>query len=111
RGGRRRSALYNEANRVCRPMYDHGGLMSHTFCSAVHRAWTVASLLLAIGAPASSQEPVDASQALAAYVAEPDPSFAWELRRRYRHRDAEILEFRLASQTWQGELWKHQLLL
>ncbi len=46
-----------------------------------------------------------------AYVAEPDPSYAWSFVRRYDHRAADIVEFRLDSQTWQGELWKHQLLI
>ena len=42
---------------------------------------------------------------------EPDASFAWRVQRRYPHRDAEIVELHLESQTWQGQLWKHQLLL
>lgn len=71
-----------------------------------------ALLLAALCAGASSQDlGGEPSEALAAYVAEPDPSFAWHFKRRYRHRAAEIVEFQLESQTWQGELWKHQLLL
>ena len=79
--------------------------------STRRRCWS-ALLLAALGAVASGQgrgtEPADA---LAAYVAEPDASFAWRVQRRYPHRDAEIVELHLESQTWQGQLWKHQLLL
>jgi PhoPQ-activated pathogenicity-related protein len=68
--------------------------------------------LAALCESASSQNGgVDASNALEAYVAEADSTFAWRFNRRYYHRAAEIVEFHLDSQTWQGELWKHQLLL
>jgi PhoPQ-activated pathogenicity-related protein len=59
----------------------------------------------------SSQERIEPAEALATYVAKPDASFAWRFKRRYTHRAADIIEFQLESQTWQGELWKHQLLL
>lgn len=52
-----------------------------------------------------------ASGTLAAYVAEPDATFAWRFVRRYQHRAADIIELQLESQTWKGELWKHQLLM
>ena len=72
----------------------------------------IAGLIAALVAGASSQEHgVEPSEALAAYVAEPDASFSWRFKRRYVHRAADIIEFQLESQTWQGELWKHQLLL
>jgi len=60
---------------------------------------------------AAQQRPVPASEALAAYVAKPDDTFTWRVQRRYQHPDAEVLELHLESQTWQGTLWKHQLLL
>jgi PhoPQ-activated pathogenicity-related protein len=60
----------------------------------------------------SSQERgIEPAEALAAYVAKPDASFAWRFQRRHGHRGADIVEFQLDSQTWQGELWKHQLLI
>jgi PhoPQ-activated pathogenicity-related protein len=57
--------------------------------------------------PASST----ASHALADYVAKADDSYEWQVRGRYLHPDAEVLELTLQSQTWQGGLWQHQLLL
>jgi PhoPQ-activated pathogenicity-related protein len=51
------------------------------------------------------------ADALAAYVAKPDDSYAWRVQRRYRHADAQIVELRLESQTWQDTLWRHQLLV
>ena len=95
----------------------------------------VALLIAALAAPGASQErardadaplraratnggvaealpgEVEPAEALAAYVAAPDPSFAWRFKRRYRHRSADIVELTLESQTWQGQLWKHQLLV
>ncbi len=73
--------------------------------------WLVAAAA-AVCAPALAQVRGAAPEsALAAYVAKPDESFTWRVQRRYRHRDAEILELHLESQTWQGVLWKHQLLV
>jgi PhoPQ-activated pathogenicity-related protein len=51
------------------------------------------------------------TDALAAFVAEPDASFSWRVQRRFQHPDAEVVELHLESQTWQGQVWKHQLLL
>jgi PhoPQ-activated pathogenicity-related protein len=72
----------------------------------------IALLLTVLGAVAAGQgTSLENSAALAAFVAKPDGSFAWRVQRRYTNPDAEIVELHLESQTWQGELWKHQLLL
>ena len=85
--------------------------MLHVTLSTLRRSLP-ALAIAAFCAGASGQERGgDPSEALAAYVAEPDPSFAWRFKRRYRHRAAEIIELQLESQSWQGVLWKHQLLL
>jgi len=69
-------------------------------------------LLAALANAATAQEQgADESGTLAAFVAEPDASFAWRVQRRYRHSDADIVELHLESQTWQGQVWKHQVLL
>lgn len=76
------------------------------------RTALLAALALAAVAqavPAQTTPPPE--RALAEYVAKPDPSFAWRFKRRYEHRRADIVELVLESQTWQGELWRHQLLL
>jgi PhoPQ-activated pathogenicity-related protein len=71
-----------------------------------------ALFLTVVGAAAAGQGTgIENSAALAAFVATPDPSFAWRVQRRYTNPHAEIIELRLESQTWQDELWKHQLLL
>jgi len=72
----------------------------------------LALFIAATSGAALGQAPeVAPAEALAAYVAKPDETFAWHVQRRYRHKDAEIIELQLRSQTWQGALWKHQLLL
>src|SRR5690606_34492909 len=38
-------------------------------------------------------------------------SYEWRVHARYKRRGAELVELRLHSQTWQGTLWKHQLVL
>jgi PhoPQ-activated pathogenicity-related protein len=69
-------------------------------------------LAVAACAQAVAQAPgLAPDEALAAYVAKPDETFAWRVQRRYRHADAEIIELILGSQTWKGTLWKHQLVV
>jgi PhoPQ-activated pathogenicity-related protein len=81
-------------------------------CLSMIRRSLCAVLMAVICAGVSSQERgVEPAEALAAYVAKADASFAWRLNRRYVHRGADIFEAQLDSQTWQGELWKHQLLI
>lgn len=46
---------------------------------------------------------------LAAYVARPDPSFAWRLITRTKNEHGIRYELDLTSQTWQGIVWKHAL--
>jgi PhoPQ-activated pathogenicity-related protein len=65
---------------------------------------------LAVVHPAPAQQPATAD-ALAAYVAKPDDTYAWRVQRELSHSAAEIVELRLASQTWQDTLWRHQLLV
>lgn len=74
----------------------------------------VIGVLVALGAGAiraQDPNPSEAAGALAAYVAKPDASYAWQVHARYTHRSADVVELRLHSQTWRGVLWKHQLLL
>lgn len=73
----------------------------------------LAGVVLAVFAPAVPAQTTAPAQgrALADYVARPDASFAWRFKRRYEHRHADVVELVLESQTWQGELWRHQLLV
>jgi len=81
-------------------------------CLLMIRRSLCAVLTAGFCAAVSSQErEVEPAEALAAYIAKPDASFAWRFKRRYAHGGAEIIEFQLDSQTWQSELWKHQLLI
>lgn len=50
-----------------------------------------------------------AETALADYVASPDDSYAWVVRRRGDAQEGPWVELKLTSQTWQTSLWKHQL--
>lgn len=78
--------------------------------------WAVAVLAmgplaaLPQGLPVQEPAPVN-SQALADYLARPDPGFAWRLRSVGRYRGAEWVELILTSQTWRGVPWHHQLYL
>src|SRR5688572_24169908 len=55
--------------------------------------------------------PGSAADALAAYVAKPDDAFEWHVQKRYSNPDASVVELHFESQRWQGEPWKHRLLL
>lgn len=55
--------------------------------------------------------PGAAADALANYVAKPDDAFEWHVQKRYSNPDAAVVELHFESQRWQGEPWKHQLLL
>jgi hypothetical protein len=64
------------------------------------RRCLLALLLASLPAVAPSQRlDADPGEALAAYVAAPDASYAWRVQRRYRHRHADVVELRLESQT------------
>jgi PhoPQ-activated pathogenicity-related protein len=72
----------------------------------------LALLAAACSGGASGQSlAVAPANALATYVAKPDASFSWRVQRRYRERGAAVIELHVESQTWQGTLWKHQLLV
>lgn len=71
----------------------------------------VLAVLALVVPPGAAAQAVLPERALAAYVAKADDTYAWQPRRRLSHRDADVLELQLDSQTWQGTLWRHQLLL
>jgi PhoPQ-activated pathogenicity-related protein len=56
----------------------------------------------------ASERP-EQSGALADYIAQPDPSFAWREVASGRVGSAEYVEYLMTSQTWRGFEWKHQL--
>jgi PhoPQ-activated pathogenicity-related protein len=62
-------------------------------------------------AAAAQTAPAAPADALAAYVEKADDAFEWHVQRRYTSPDAAIVELHFESQRWQGEPWKHQLLL
>jgi PhoPQ-activated pathogenicity-related protein len=70
----------------------------------------VGVLLLGHGAPA-----VVAAEALtgplADYVARPDDSYAWKIRREGTVAGTQYVELTLTSQTWHDVVWKHQLFI
>jgi len=49
------------------------------------------------------------SDALAAYVARPDPSYTWRVRSQGRVGRSSYVELIMSSQTWRDTLWQHQL--
>ena len=74
---------------------------------------TLLALIVLAGAQAAAAQtaPAAPADALAAYVEKVDDAFQWRVQRRYTNPDASIVELHLESQRWQGEAWKHQLLL
>jgi PhoPQ-activated pathogenicity-related protein len=71
------------------------------------------ALLAFVGALAAGAQttPGVGADALANYVAKPDAAFEWHVQKRYSSPDASVIELHFESQRWQGEAWKHQLLL
>ena len=69
---------------------------------------TVVFLSIVISAPGlcPAQE---TTGPLAEYVAAPDDSYAWKVRRRGALGATSYVELTLTSQTWRGIAWKHQL--
>lgn len=61
--------------------------------------------------PAGAEPPMVPSPALLDYVAAPDDSFAWRVRRTGKLGSAEYAELIVTSQTWRNSPWKHQLFL
>ena len=84
---------------------------THTFRAIGTRAARTLLLALAFSGSGAVAQSTHNGGALASYVAEADPTFAWRIRARYHERGAELLELTLESQTWRNVLWKHQLLL
>jgi PhoPQ-activated pathogenicity-related protein len=73
-------------------------------------AWILVSLTLLALRPACGIDAQPKTEtALADYVASPDDSFAWVVRRRGETPDGPWAELTLTSQTWQKSPWKHQL--
>ena len=58
---------------------------------------------------AGAAEQTSPAGPLARYVAQPDASYAWQVRRRGQVSRSEYVELTLHSQTWRGIAWKHQL--
>ena len=77
----------------------------------VLRLVAVAALAIACNLAHGQPAPPEPSAALAAYVHKADASYRWRIQRRYTNADGEILELHLESQTWQGGLWQHRLLV
>src|SRR5690349_10774717 len=72
------------------------------------------ALLAVFGAQAAAAQTapmVAPADALATYVAKPDDAFEWHVQRRYTDTNASVVELHLQSQRWQGQPWKHQLLV
>lgn len=71
----------------------------------------VALLLLTVAAATGRAESLvsESSSTLASYLAKPDSSYRWEVKREGRLRGTEFVELLLVSQTWRDIPWKHQL--
>jgi PhoPQ-activated pathogenicity-related protein len=74
------------------------------------RLLAIIALLASTGAAAQPQV-VSPENALASYVARPDPGFQWQEHARFERRGTEVIELRLTSQTWRGIQWRHRLYL
>ena len=75
---------------------------------------TLFALIALVGAQAAGAQTaptIAPADALAAYVAKPDDAFEWHVQRRYASDGGDVVELHFESQRWQGEPWKHQLLV
>src|SRR5262245_49532757 len=88
-------------------------LASHGRTSMASQTSALIALLALVGAQTAGAQtaPGLPADALATYVAKPDDAFEWHVQRRYSHPDASVIELHFESQRWQGQPWKHQLLL
>ena len=59
--------------------------------------------------PTANEERPGNSNALAEYIARPDPDFGWIERSAGRLGKTQYVELSLVSQEWRGVTWKHQL--
>ena len=62
-------------------------------------------------AAAEVATPSKPSGPLAQYVAAPDESFHWTLRREGQLAGGQYVELTLTSQTWRDIVWQHQLFI
>ncbi len=67
--------------------------------------------LLGLGSAAASASPVVGRGPLGDYVDKLDPSYGWSQRREGTIDDSTYVELTLTSQTWRGQVWKHQLFI
>ncbi len=75
------------------------------------RALTVIVLLVAGGQLLVRADDADIPTALGDYVGKPDDSFAWKLSGKSEQVLGTIYDVELTSQTWQGLVWKHVLMI
>ncbi|HTN74422.1 MAG TPA: PhoPQ-activated protein PqaA family protein [Pirellulaceae bacterium] len=67
--------------------------------------------LLCVPPVAAQAEEIAPAKALADYVARPDASQKWKLRREGSLGNTKYVELTLTSQTWRNIVWKHQLFI
>lgn len=69
--------------------------------------WLMLAAVLSAETPAEPTPP----DALQRYVARPEPESGWELREEQTTDAGTVQEYRLTSQTWQGIVWRHTLMV
>lgn len=93
------------------PLADHS--MSVTSSRLVQRLVLALFLLLAhaASAPAEDATPVGGNpeEALARYVARPEPAYDWTLQEKAEVAGLRVYKLELTSQTWHDIVWKHVL--
>lgn len=67
------------------------------------------ALWLACAAFGGAEDAAATRDALARYVAAPDASYRWSVRRQGTYQGLPYVELTLTSQTWRGVPWRHQL--
>lgn len=78
---------------------------------AVLSLFAAAFLFAVPGASDARSEEVAIPTALQDYVAKPDESFGWKLIGKTEQPLGTIYDIELTSQTWQGLVWKHVLMI
>lgn len=72
--------------------------------------WWMLTVSAALAAESPAGEP-PLPDALHRYVARPEPEFGWELLEEQTTEAGTVQEYRLTSQTWQGIVWRHALMV
>ena len=76
----------------------------------LHRTLAILCLLVTV-ATAPAEDRSDLPTGIFKYAARDEPAYNWDLVQKYTLEEGVVHHLRLASQTWQGSVWEHDLVV